>query len=161
MERYLYLVLIATILGSLVLVTHRSRTRSDVTGTVVTQPILTGEWVQQSRIVNGKLMQDPTGVYLVVTADGRMEHHVPNEGLFQPRSTIVGNQYFRMQPSGEFLAIDKSGRPDWSDLTMGLSYLDGDNLTLCFAPKGQPRPKVLATGDVEGAGSVLMVFKRR
>jgi hypothetical protein len=90
-----------------------------------------------------------------------MEHHAPNGSTWLSGSTIVSNQYFRLEQNDEYLTIDKSGRPDWSELTMGLCRLDGDMLTLCFAPKGQPRPTALDTGDVEGAGSVLMMFKRR
>ncbi len=62
MKRYVLFVVIVIIVGSLFLMTHQWGTRFSA-NRKVQQPNLSGQWVQQSRIVIGALMDDPTDVY--------------------------------------------------------------------------------------------------
>ena len=145
---------------SLITMARLETRQQPATGTSSQTPDISGKWYQRSRTVNGKVMEDPSDVFLLVTDDGRMEHHVPNGSTWLSGSTIVSNEFFRLVWNDQVAAIDQTGYSNWSEVTKGICRVEGDRLTLCYAPKNQPRPTVFATDDTDGAGNVMFVFAR-
>ena len=121
---------------------------------------LRGKWLQQSRTLNGERLEDPGGVYLLVTDDGMMQTYSPVESSEGPGPTLVENVHYRLDAAKDPVAIDTAGRTDWTDLSRGICRLENDSLTLCFAAKDQPRPTIFSTGAGAGKGVVLIVYKR-
>ena len=145
---------------SLSYLAHLETRQPTAKSTLSRKPDISGKWFQRSRTVNGQLMPDPPDLYLVVTNDGRMEHHVPNGNTWLSGSTIVSNESFRLEWNDQLATVDTSGYSNWSEVTKGICRVEGDRLTICYASKNQPRPTVFATGDTDGAGSVMFVFAR-
>ena len=120
--------------------------------------LLQGKWMQQSREVDGRQLDDPAGVYLLVTDDGMMQTWSPVGSTEGPGPTCVRNVYYRLDATKDPVTIDTTGKPDWSDVSKGICRLENDSLIVCFAPKNKPRPTKFSTGA--GTGQVLIVYKR-
>ncbi len=123
---------------------------------------LRGKWVKQSREVDGKVLDDVDGGYLVVTEDCMMKSYVPGGSFFGFGSTLVRNVYFRIDETNDPVAIDQTGRSNWTEVTegVGICRLEDDVLTLCVAAKNQPRPTAFSTDPLAGGGHVIIVYKR-
>ncbi|MGL4462821.1 MAG: TIGR03067 domain-containing protein [Planctomycetia bacterium] len=119
-----------------------------------------GKWVQQSRTVNSKRLDDPAGVYLVVTDDGRMQSYSPVASSDGRGPTLVQHERFRLDLAKDPVTIDTAGKTDWTDVSRGICRLEDDSLTLCFAARNKPRPTEYSTGAGAGMGVVLVVYKR-
>lgn len=132
----------------------------DKTNLRLSRESLRGKWLQQSRTANGKRLDDPAGVYLLVTDDGRMRTYSPVESSEGPGPTLVRHVRFRLDATRDPVAIDTAGRADWADVSHGICRLESDTLTLCFAAKNKPRPTRFSTGAGTGTGAVLIVYKR-
>ncbi len=121
---------------------------------------LRGKWVQQSRTVNGERMEDPAGVYLLVTDDGWMKTYSPGGSSEGPGPTLVHHVRYRLDAAKDPVAIDRAGKADWTDVSYGICRMENDSLTLCFTTRGKPRPTKFSTGQGAGMGEVLIVYKR-
>jgi len=124
------------------------------------QESLRGKWLLQSRTVNGKQLEEPDGVYLLVTDDGRMKTYSPVESSEGPGPSLVENVFYRVDARRDPATIDTTGRTDWTEVCEGICRLEKDSLTVCFAAKNKLRPTMFSTGVGVGMGSVLMVYKR-
>jgi uncharacterized protein (TIGR03067 family) len=121
---------------------------------------LRGKWIQQSRSVNGKRMEDPEGVYLLVSDDGMLRSYSPVGSSEGPGPTLVERVRYRLDATKEPVGIDTAGRTDWSNVLLGICRLEDDSLTLCFAAKNHPRPNRFSTGEAAGMGEVMIVYRR-
>ena len=122
---------ILTMAALLLLIGYKLDPRgSDVPSSL--HPVTGRKWMQVGRTVDGKPMDDSDGVYMVVTEDGMMQFHVPDEETAFSGTTIVGEHFCRfswLDPVAEF---EISNHEDWSRMTRGIARLDKNKLMLCY-----------------------------
>jgi len=116
---------------------------------------LTGEWVVESSVANGR--PRPTGKEpqrYVFAADGTWT-------IYRGERKLYGNRAYRTDPAADPPAITLKYEADLQDGTEapGIYQVDGDTLTLCYSRSGVPsRPAAFASPA--GSRLNLVILKR-
>jgi len=116
---------------------------------------LTGEWVVESSVANGR--PRPTGKEpqrYVFAADGTWT-------IYRGERKLYGNRAYRTDPAADPPAITLKYEADLQDGSeaQGIYRVNGDTLTLCYTRSGNGRPPT-AFESLPGSGFSLIILKR-
>ncbi len=109
-----------------------------------------GDWMVVSMTANGMKYPDEEAQSLFRTIEG-------NNYQISRYSKPIGKGTFKLDPAAMPKTIDSSPAADPSKPILGIYEFDGDNLRVCNAPPGKPRPS-----DFEakaGSGHSLTVWQ--
>ena len=109
-----------------------------------------GDWMVVSMTANGIKYPDEEAQSLFRTIEG-------NNYQISRYSKPIGKGTFKLDPAATPKTIDSSPAADPSKPILGIYEFDGDNLKVCNAPPGKPRPS-----DFEakaGSGHSLTVWQ--
>ena len=131
-------------------------TAGDSNPPVSLAPVADTKWMLVTRTADGTKLADQPGALMVVTSEGRMQHHVPDSA----NSTLVSDQFCRFSWQPDHTEFELSTTENWSNIRRGIARLKGDHLTLCIAPEGHPRPAAFTTGNMPTKGYLLYEFQK-
>jgi uncharacterized protein (TIGR03067 family) len=112
-----------------------------------------GAWVAISFRRDGQ--ETPTEIVRTITRTVEKDHVVwKRNGKSFAGSVIVLDP----GPSPSHIDVIPDGGPSRGQHVLGIYRLDGEQLTLCMADPGQPRPREFKAG--KGSSQTLMTFRR-
>jgi uncharacterized protein (TIGR03067 family) len=112
-----------------------------------------GTWAVSSSTFDGQRAADDVVCSIKrVVADDRV--------VWKRNGKRFGATKFEVDPSREPKGIDVilDGGPNRTERVLGIYKLKGDELTICMATAGQPRPKEFKAG--KGSGCTLRTYRR-